>query len=137
MAGEPIAPRSPIRTVGHGALPASAFGELVGRAGIDLVVDVRRYPGSRRHPHFMSDAMQVWLPERGIDYVWLSGLGGRRSPSAHSTNIGLRNPQFRVYADHMATQEFEEGVDELMAAAAMDRVAIMCAESLWWRCHRC
>jgi uncharacterized protein (DUF488 family) len=124
-----------ITTVGHGTLDATAFSTLLRAADVDEVADVRRFPGSRRHPHFGTDAMTAWLPDAGIDYRWLSALGGRRRPSATSPNVGLRNPQFRAYADHMATAEFADGVSELLAGPERRR-AVLCSESVWWRCHR-
>ena len=123
-------------TVGHGALGAEDFGALLRDAGIDVVVDVRRYPGSRRHPHFGSEPMAEWLPDFGVDYRWCPALGGRRQPMAHSPNVGLRNEQFRAYADHMTTAEFTDAVAALQALTAHRSTAVMCAESLWWRCHR-
>ena len=106
-------------------------------AGIALVVDVRRFPGSRRHPHFGGEAMATWLPAHGVDYRWLPSLGGRRRQTAGSANVALRNEQFRGYADHMATPEFAAGVDELLDLVADAGLAtVMCAESLWWNCHR-
>jgi uncharacterized protein (DUF488 family) len=123
-------------TVGHGTLAAPAFAALISEAGIQVVVDVRRYPGSRRNPQFGSDQMAAWLADAGVDYDWAPSLGGRRKVSAGSPNTGLRNPQFRAYADHMATAEFRDGVDHLLATAAERTVAVMCAESVWWRCHR-
>ena len=123
-------------TVGHGALASEEFGALVRAAGIEVVVDVRRYPGSRRHPHFGSEAMAGWLPDFGVDYRWSPALGGRRKPDEHSPNTGLRNEQFRAYADHMATAGFSDAVADLRALAASRPAAVMCAESLWWRCHR-
>ncbi len=125
-----------IRTVGHGTLTADGFADLVGDAGVEVVVDVRRFPGSRRHPHFSADAMASWLPDRGIDYRWMEGLGGRRRTQPDSPNTALRNEQFRAYADHMGTDEFQGGLAELTALAASRSAAIMCAESVWWRCHR-
>ena len=100
------------------------------------VVDVRRYPGSRRHPHFGREAMEGWLAEAGLGYRWLPALGGRRTPLPDSPNVGLRNPQFRGYADHMASEEFREGCADLLDLARTAPVAVMCAESVWWRCHR-
>ena len=107
-------------------------------AGIEVIVDVRRYPGSRRHPHFGA-SMPEWLAAAGLSYHWLPALGGRRRPSASSPNMGLRSEQFRGYADHMATVEFTTGVSELLELAAGVRVgavAVMCAEAVPWRCHR-
>jgi uncharacterized protein (DUF488 family) len=125
-----------VRTLGHGTLEAEAFAAIAAEAGITAIVDVRRYPGSRRHPHFSSEAMAAWLPEAGIAYRWLPSLGGRRRPDPASPNIGLRNEQFRAYADHMASPEFLDGVAEVLALAEQQQVAVMCSESVWWRCHR-
>ncbi len=126
----------PIRTLGHGTLTADELARLLSAAGVEVVVDVRRYPGSRRHPHFGSEEMATWLPSRELGYVWVPSLGGRRRPAAGSPNVGLRNEQFRAYADHMASKEFADGVTELTELAADQPVAVMCAESVWWRCHR-
>lgn len=125
-----------LRTVGHGTLSASAFAALVAAAGVERVVDVRRFPGSRRHPQFASEEMARWLPEHGLEYEWMPSLGGRRKRRPDSPNTGLRNAQFQAYADHMATDDFRTGVARLLAAAADRCVAVMCAESVWWRCHR-
>jgi len=125
-----------VRTLGHGTLPADAFAELVRGAGIEVVVDVRRYPGSRRFPHFGSGEMPGWLAGHGVEYTRLPALGGRRAPDPGSPNVGLRNAQFRAYADHMASAEFAAGVADLLALAAARPVAVLCSESLWWRCHR-
>ena len=121
-----------MQSVGHGTLGEDEF--LASVDGIDVIADVRRYPGSRRHPHFGREAMERWLPAAGVGYEWLPDLGGRRSPDPGSPNTGLRNAQFRAYADHMATPEFAAGVDRLLALDG--EVAVLCAETLWWRCHR-
>jgi uncharacterized protein (DUF488 family) len=131
-----MATRAKITTVGHGTATADAFAELVRRAGVDTVVDVRRFPGSRRHPHFAKDEMARWLDEHDLRYRWLEALGGRRGSGADSPNVALRNQQFRAYADHMAGDEFALGVGELLEAATKTAVAVMCSESVWWRCHR-
>lgn len=125
-----------ITTVGHGTTTAAAFVSLLRGAGIDAVVDVRRYPGSRRHPHHARDEMERWLEADGIAYRWLPALGGRRRGEPGSPNVVLRNLQFRAYADHMATAEFSGGVDELLEVSAGAAVAVMCSEAVWWRCHR-
>jgi uncharacterized protein (DUF488 family) len=125
-----------IWTVGHGTLDAPDFVALIAGAGIERIVDVRRYPGSRRHPHFASDQMAGWLVESGLEYEWTPALGGRRRPVPDSPNTGLRNAQFQAYADHMATAGFRAAVDDLLTGATGRRVAVMCAESVWWRCHR-
>lgn len=123
-----------VRTVGHGTASADEFADLLTGAGITELVDVRRFPGSRRHPQFGSDAMATWLPEAEIGYRHFESLGGRRRLASNSVNIGLRNEQFRAYGDHMATDEFLDGVAELFRVDGS--VAVMCAESVWWRCHR-
>lgn len=132
-----------IGTVGHGTLSAEDFTRLVTAAGIETVVDVRRFPSSRRNPQFRGTEMARWLAAgtgttpRQVGYHWLPALGGRRTPAPDSPHLALRNPQFRAYADHMGTVEFAAGVSELLALArATDAVAVMCAESVWWRCHR-
>jgi uncharacterized protein (DUF488 family) len=126
--------RRAIRTVGHGTLTEAAFLAVLERGGVDTVADVRRHPGSRRHPQFGRDAMAAWLAGAGVAYEWFPDLGGRRRPAPDSPNGGLRNEQFRGYADHMATPEFAGAVDRLLALPGTP--AVMCAETLWWRCHR-
>jgi uncharacterized protein (DUF488 family) len=132
-----------LRTVGHGAIEAEAFASLLSRSGVTWIVDVRAYPSSRRHPHFGRDRMAEWLPEAGVGYLWEPRLGGRRRPVPGSPHLALADEAFRAYADHMGTAEFAAGVDALLdavrdeeAAAGAGAVAVMCAESLWWRCHR-
>jgi uncharacterized protein (DUF488 family) len=128
-----------IRTVGHGAQAAEAFADLVTGAGVGHVVDVRSYPGSRRHPHFGRPAMEEWLPAAGVAYSWEPRLGGRRKPVPGSRHTGLVQDAFRAYADHMGGAEFAVGVADLLDLAAVrpaGGVAVMCAESLWWQCHR-
>jgi len=125
-----------LRTVGHGTLPEDDFAALVSDAGIGLVVDVRSFPASRRHPQFRREAMERWLPDAGVAYRWEPRLGGRRRPRPDSPHGSLRVPAFRGYADHMETEEFRDAVDELLAEAGTRPAAVMCAESVWWRCHR-
>ena len=127
---------APIRTLGHGTLALEEFLEVVRGAGLETIVDVRRFPGSRRNPQFALEQLAICLPEHGVEYRWLSSLGGRRKTASDSPNVGLRNEQFRAYADHMASDEFAEGIAELSALALRRRLAVMCAESVWWRCHR-
>ena len=103
---------------------------------IEAVADVRRFPGSRRYPHFAGEAMARTLPAEGVVYEWLPKLGGRRRPVPGSPNTGWRNESFRGYADHLASAEFAQGLTQLLALAARARTALMCAETLWWRCHR-
>jgi uncharacterized protein (DUF488 family) len=125
-----------IRTVGHGTADADELGEVLRGAGVTEVVDVRRFPGSRRHPQFSAEAMASWLPEHGVGYQHLEALGGRRKPAPDSPNVGVRNDQLRAYADHMASAEFLAGVGELLDIAGQQSVAVLCSESVWWRCHR-
>ena len=99
-------------------------------------MDIRAFPGSRRHPHMSREAMASWIPEADVAYGWEPRLGGRRRPAAESPNLALRNLAFRAYADHMATDEFRAGLTEVLATAETTRAAVMCAETLWWRCHR-
>jgi uncharacterized protein (DUF488 family) len=124
-------------TVGHGTLSAEAFHALLREAGVRRIVDIRRFPGSRRHPHLNREALERSLSAAGIDYVWLGSLGGRRKASPTSPNVALRNDAFRGYADHMQTREFVDGVHELITLTQDGRLtAVLCSESLWWRCHR-
>jgi uncharacterized protein (DUF488 family) len=125
-----------LRTVGHGTLPADELRALLAGAGIEVVVDVRSLPASRRHPQFRREAMELWLPDGGIGYRWEPRLGGRRRPRPDSPHSALRVPAFRAYADHMETAEFRDAVDDLLAEADTRSAAVMCAESVWWRCHR-
>jgi uncharacterized protein (DUF488 family) len=124
-------------TLGHGTATADELAELIRGAAIEVVVDVRAFPKSRRHPQFWSDAMAQWIPEKaGSAYVWEPALGGFRKPDRNSPNVALRNERFRAYADYMETNEFVAALDVLLAQAAASRVAILCSETLWWRCHR-
>ncbi len=128
-----------VRTVGHGAQAAGSFAALVTGAGVAHVVDVRSYPASRRHPHFGRAAMEEWLPAAGVAYSWDPRLGGRRRPVPGSRHTGLTHGAFRAYADHMASADFATGVADLLDLAGGrpgGGVAVMCAESLWWQCHR-
>ncbi len=104
--------------------------------GIELVVDVRRFPGSRRNPQYAGHAIEQALGAAGIAYHWIPLLGGRRRPDAGSWNVAWRHPAFRAYADHLDTEDFAAGLFELLTLAGGLRTAIMCSEILWWRCHR-
>jgi uncharacterized protein (DUF488 family) len=97
---------------------------------------VRRHPGSRRHPQFASHALAASLPAHGVEYAHLPALGGRRKASPTSPNDGWENESFRAYADHLASDEFRGGLAELERLAAARPTAVMCAEGMWWRCHR-
>ncbi len=104
--------------------------------GIEAIADVRRFPGSRRHPHFGRDALRALLAAAGIEYHGFPDLGGRRTPRPDSHNSAWRNSAFRGYADYMETPEFDEAMRRLEQLAATRRTAILCAEALWWHCHR-
>lgn len=123
-------------TVGHGTLTADAFVALLETASVAAVVDVRRYPGSRRHPHVSADTMREWLADAGVAYRWEERLGGRRSGAPDSVNVGRRDAGFRAYADHMARPPFWQALDGVLEAAGRRPTAVLCAESVWWRCHR-
>lgn len=125
-----------LHTIGHGTLEASELLRLLRDARIEALVDVRSFPGSRRNPHFGREEMERWVPEGGVEYRWERRLGGFRKPDPASPNTGLRHPAFRAYADHMATPEFASALAELLDAAATRPTAVMCSETLWWRCHR-
>ena len=127
---------SKIWTIGHSSRPLDAFLELLAQHRVQAVADVRRFPGSRRQPQYGQDSLPASLEQRQIGYRWLPALGGRRRPRADSPNAAWRNTSFRGYADHMASAEFAQGMDELLVLAAEQRIAIMCAEAPWWRCHR-
>lgn len=123
-------------TIGHSSRPIDEFLALLDSADIEQVADVRRYAGSRAHPHYNPDALSEALAARGIGYVEFPELGGRRRPDPASTNTVWRNAAFRAYADYMETEEFRAGLARLCAAAAEARTAILCSEAVWWRCHR-
>jgi len=125
-----------VLTVGHGTLEGAALTVLLDGAGVRHLVDVRRYPASRRHPQFARAELARALPAAGIGYRWDEDLGGRRTPRPDSPHVGLRVAQFRGYADHMATPPFRAAVQRLLTDAAAGATAVLCAESLWWRCHR-
>jgi uncharacterized protein (DUF488 family) len=122
-------------TIGHGARPIEAFLAVLWEASITVLVDIRRFPGSRRHPQFGREALTATLDAEGIGYEWQGeALGGRRSRTGGSRHSALRNEAFAGYADHMDSSEFRAAVEAFVARS--DRLAIMCAETLWWQCHR-
>jgi uncharacterized protein (DUF488 family) len=125
-----------VHTVGHSTLALEDFLGLLSAHGIRAVADVRRFPGSRRHPHFGRDALAAALAGAGLGYVWLPALGGRRRGAPGSPHTAWRSAAFRAYADHMDGAEFRAGLDELLALAAGRPTAVMCAEAVPWRCHR-
>lgn len=127
-----------IATVGHSTLPLEGFLALLARGEVEHVVDVRRFPGSRRYPHFNREALQVALPAHGLRYTHLEALGGRRAGdvAAASPNGYWENTSFRAYADYAMTPAFRAGLDTLRTLARAGRCAVMCSEAVWWRCHR-
>jgi uncharacterized protein (DUF488 family) len=128
---------SQIWTIGHSTRTIEDFVAMLEAHGIRLLVDVRSLPGSRRFPQFNKETLAKSLSERGIRYGHLPDLGGRRKPRPDSRNIARRNASFRGYDDHMETEEFRTGVERLLDLAnKMGPTTIMCAEAVWWRCHR-
>lgn len=123
-------------TVGHSTRSADEFNEILNAHKIEALVDVRTFPGSRRYPQFNKQQLAAALKSIGIDYSHEPQLGGRRTPRKDSKNTVWQNPGFRGYADHMESAEFQKGIEGLLQLAQEKRVAIMCAEALWWRCHR-
>jgi uncharacterized protein (DUF488 family) len=123
-------------TVGHSTLAIEDFIRLLEPCEIKALADVRSFPSSRRYPQFNKDNLQTSLAANRIEYVHLPELGGRRRARPDSINMSWRNESFRGYADYMETAGFELGISKLLELAAQGRTAIMCAESLWWRCHR-
>jgi uncharacterized protein (DUF488 family) len=124
----------PLFTFGHGTAGAERIVTLLRDAGIHALVDVRTAPGSRHNPHVARDEIARWLPEHGIAYRWEKRLGGWRSSRPDSPDVALRNRSFCGYAAHMRSPQFLAAIDELLSA--VEPTAVMCAEALWWRCHR-
>lgn len=125
-----------IHTIGHSTRSFDELMALLEAHGITLLADVRSIPRSSRHPHFSREALADALPSRGMAYRHVPGLGGLRKPQPLSINGGWKNESFRGYADYMQTSAFGEALNELIEASAEQHVAIMCAEAVWWRCHR-
>jgi uncharacterized protein (DUF488 family) len=123
-----------IYTIGHSTRTLLEFVRLLREHEVTRLADIRRYPGSRRHPHFAGESLAHSLPRAGILYEHFADLGGRRNPQKNSPNGAWENDQFRGYADHMATEAFQSAVDRLLESDAP--TAIMCAEAVPWRCHR-
>jgi uncharacterized protein (DUF488 family) len=125
-----------IWTIGHSTRSIGEFLAVLKAQSIEAVADVRSLPGSRRYPHFDSEPLAKALGEAGIEYKWIPSLGGRRRTRPDSRNTAWRNEAFRGYADYMETDEFRAGIAQLLALACEKRTAILCAEAVWWRCHR-
>ena len=128
----------PLLTVGHGPDDRVRLAARLSGAGVTGVVDVRRFPGSRHNPDVARDALAGWLPEAGIGYRWEERLGGRRRLPAGEpvADAWWTVAQFAAYAAHTRTPDFVAALDEVLAAAREEAVAVMCSESVWWRCHR-
>jgi uncharacterized protein (DUF488 family) len=124
-------------SIGHSNQPLDRFLDLLSQHEIEALVDIRRFPGSRKYPHWSKENLAAAVQEAGIEYHWIEALGGRRpSNPTPSPNLGLRNEGFRNYADYMLTEEFRHAAARLLEIAAHKRTAMMCAEAVYWRCHR-
>jgi uncharacterized protein (DUF488 family) len=126
----------PLITFGHGTASAERIAELLRSAGVTALIDVRTAPGSRRNPHVARAELERWLPDNGISYRWEKRLGGFRRPAPDSPDVVWRETAFRGYAGHMRQPDFLAAADELLAPAGTGQPAVMCSESIWWRCHR-
>jgi len=135
---EPYKPREvlTIWTIGHSTREFEEFVRLLKENDIELLADVRSFPGSRKFPQFNKESLEVTLPENGIEYIHLKQLGGRRKVKPDSKNTVWRHEAFRGYADYMETDDFRTGMEDLIELAEEKRTAIMCSEAVWWRCHR-
>lgn len=128
-----------IYTIGHSTRELADFSRVLQAHDIRLLEDIRAFPVSRRYPHFNREKLELWLPEIGCDYVWEKDLGGRRAqqmPPEQSPNIALRNPSFRNYADYMLSGKFQEAIEHLVHRGEKAPTTIMCAEYVYFRCHR-
>jgi uncharacterized protein (DUF488 family) len=128
----------PLLTVGHGPDDRTRLRARLAAAGVELIVDVRRFPGSTTNPDVRRDALAEWLPAQGVAYRWDERLGGRRRlpPGEPVVDGWWTVPQFAAYAAHTRTASFAAALDEVLRASADAAVAVMCSESVWWRCHR-
>lgn len=125
-----------IWTIGHSTRTVEEFIAMLRSFNIELIADIRSYPGSRKFPQFNKEALKIFLAHNNIQYVHLKNLGGRRKANPDSKNTGWRHIAFRGYADYMETADFKEGIKELTENALQQRTAYMCSEAVWWRCHR-
>ena len=125
-----------IWTIGHSTRSLEEFVEALKSFAVALLIDLRSFPGSRRYPHFNRENLKHSLKAAGIDYLHMPELGGRRRARPDSENLVWRNESFRGYADYMETDHFQQGINRLLQLAQDQRVAIMCSEAVWWRCHR-
>ncbi|MGN6342473.1 MAG: DUF488 domain-containing protein [Ginsengibacter sp.] len=125
-----------IYTIGHSTHMLEEFIAMLKSFNIELLADIRSFPGSRKFPHFNKENLPASLAENNIEYIHLKNLGGRRKVNPDSCNTGWRVAAFRGYADYMETESFKKAIHELEQIASTKRVAYMCAEAVWWRCHR-
>ncbi len=123
-------------TIGHSTRTLEELIEMLHSFQIEMIVDIRSYPGSRRYPQFNKEALEISLPENGFRYFHLKNLGGRRKVNPDSKNTAWRHAAFRGYADYMETNAFKEAIKKLELVAEETRTAYMCSEAVWWRCHR-
>lgn len=128
--------RNTIWTIGHSTHSIESFVEMLQSFEIEVLADVRSFPGSRKYPHFSKDYLSKYLPDKGIEYMHIKDLGGRRKPLHGSVNTRWRNDSFRAYADYTATKEFKDALNQLEQLALLKPTAYMCSEAVWWRCHR-
>ena len=125
-----------IFTIGHSTRSFKEFLDMLRSFNIELLADIRRFPASRKYPHFNKEALEISLPAHQIEYVHFVHLGGRRTPNVDSVNLGWRHTAFRGYADFMQTEQFKNAVESLVNLATKQRTAYMCSEAVWWLCHR-
>jgi hypothetical protein len=125
-----------IWTIGHSTRTLNEFIDMLKSFQIEVLADIRSFPGSRKFPHFNKEALKISLPQKNIRYIHFKNLGGRRKAKRDSRNTAWRNAAFRGYADYMETENFREGASELEKMGIKNRTAFMCSEAVWWRCHR-
>ena len=125
-----------IWTIGHSTRSLNEFLELLDFFKIQVLADVRSFPGSKKFPHFNKEALKISMNQNSIEYIHIPELGGRRKTVKDSKNTAWKNEAFRGYADYMATESFKKGIDKLIEIAGSKRTAYMCSEAVWWRCHR-
>jgi uncharacterized protein (DUF488 family) len=128
--------QSNIWTIGHSTRTLEHFIAMLQSFNIEVVADIRSFPGSRRYPHFNKEALEISLPANKIEYIHVKDLGGRRPVKPGSVNTGWRHPAFRGFADYMETDDFKKGIQQLENIGLSKRTAYMCSEAVWWRCHR-
>lgn len=125
-----------IWTIGHSTRTSEEFTNILLYFGIEIVADVRSFPGSRKFPQFNKENMELWLTDHGFKYVHFKNLGGRRKADPDSINTGWRLASFRGYADYMQSESYKNGIKDLKSLASENKVAYMCSEAVWWSCHR-